>query len=499
MYRWVLGILLTLGGAGGADTADSLWPQFLGPGGRGAAAENTAVPVQFGPGKSMLWKAELPLGHGSPCVWGDRIFVTAFDDKENKLEVVAVSRTNGAIAWRRPIPAKELEAVHQVSSPATSTPATDGERLYVYFGSFGLVAFDRDGNVVWEHPMELSKMPFGSGNSPLVAGDVVVVSRDYPPAPFLLAVNRKTGKLAWRVDLPKTSMPGPNAAHSTPVLWKGQIVLHRPTQVAAYNPKDGTRLWHVATTGGGTSTPTADDDAIYVTAFNVMGNPEGGAELPPFATALEKYDKDKDGKLSRDETPPDDLFLRRRAGVGDNVPGAHFTLKLFFNGLDENKDGFIDEEDYARVNALLKTMVARAPTGGLLAIRPSGEGELDASSIKWTITRNVPEVPAPLSWQRRVYMIGNGGILTCADAATGTVHYRARVNAPGAYYASPVAGAGKVFVASSDGVVTVLNAGEQLEILANNDLGEPVFGTPAFAGGAIYIRSARHLWAFGNR
>jgi outer membrane protein assembly factor BamB len=283
------------------------------------------------------------------------------------------------------------------------------------------------------------------------------------------------------------------------VLWRNQIVLHRPGEVSAYSPQTGARLWRVGATGGGTSTPTLDNDALYITAFNVMGSPEGGAELPPFAAALEKYDKDKDGRLSREEAPSDDLFFRRREGVANRVPGAHFTLKLFFNLLDRNKDGFIDEEEYSGITSMLKAFTASAPTGGLLAIQPSGEGELDGSVIKWTITRNVPEVPAPLSWRGRVYMIGNGGIVTCADARTGNVLYRARVNAPGAYYASPVAGAGKVFLASSDGVVTVLNGGDKLEILANNDIGEPVFGTPALAGGAIYVRSTRHLWAFGNR
>ena len=96
-------------------------------------------------------------------------------------------------------------------------------------------------------------------------------------------------------------------------------------------------------------------------------------------------------------------------------------------------------------------------------------------------------------------MVTAGGIVSCVDAKTGKVIYRGRVNAPGAYYASPVAGGGKVFVASAEGVVTVLGGGETLEVLANNDLGEPVYGTPAPVGQAIYIRSSQHLWAFGNK
>jgi hypothetical protein len=85
------------------------------------------------------------------------------------------------------------------------------------------------------------------------------------------------------------------------------------------------------------------------------------------------------------------------------------------------------------------------------------------------------------------------------DAKSGKVIYRGRVNAPGAYFASPVAAGGKVFVASAEGVVTVLGGGETLEVLANNDLGEPVYGTPALVGPAIYVRSSQHLWAFGGR
>ena len=95
-------------------------------------------------------------------------------------------------------------------------------------------------------------------------------------------------------------------------------------------------------------------------------------------------------------------------------------------------------------------------------------------------------------------MVTAGGIVTCVDAKTGKVIYRGRVNAPGAYFASPVAAGGKVFVASADGVVTVLVGGETLEVLSNNDLGEPVYGTPALVGPVIYVRSSHHLWAFGG-
>jgi hypothetical protein len=96
-------------------------------------------------------------------------------------------------------------------------------------------------------------------------------------------------------------------------------------------------------------------------------------------------------------------------------------------------------------------------------------------------------------------MVANGGILSCVDAKTGKMLFRSRVGAPGAYYASQVAAGSKLFLASAEGVVTVTGDGDTLTVLSNNDLGEPIFGTPALVGSSVYIRSAHHLWAFGKR
>jgi len=480
-----------------AELLADKWPQFRGPGGLGIGNEKASLPSEFGAAKALLWKIELPLGHGSPCIWGDRIFVTAFNSGANKPEVIAVNRNDGKIAWRQTIPSKELEEVHEISSPATSTPVTDGEYVYVYSGSYGIIAYDWKGKVAWEYPMGVSKSPYGSGASPVLAGDFVLITRDYPPDPFLVAVQKKDGKLAWKADLVKSTQGGPKTAHSTPVIWKDQVVLNRPGEVSAYSIKEGKRLWWFPTASFGTSTISGGDEVLYVNAFSMAADPEGAVKIPPFSYALEKYDSDKDGKLSAAEAPANDLFFRKRAGVPDSVPGAHFNIKLFFRMIDANKDGFVDEAEYNRVSQF--GMRGGTPVAtGLLSIRPTGEGALPDTALQWAEPRSVPEVTTPLEYRGRVYMITAGGIVTCDDSKTGKVIYRGRVNAPGAYFASPVAAGGKVFVASAEGVVTVLGGGETLQILANNDLGEPVYGTPAPVGSAIYIRSSRHLWAFGR-
>src|SRR5262249_61458619 len=93
---------------------------------------------------------------------------------------------------------------------------------------------------------------------------------------------------------------------------------------------------------------------------------------------------------------------------------------------------------------------------GLLAIRPEGE----SASIVWRENVSIPEVPSPLLYNGRIYLVRNGGVVTCLDAASGKLIFRARVGVPGAYFASPVAAAGRVYVASSEGVVSVFAAGE---------------------------------------
>ena len=349
MSRLILGCFVSIFVAQSAEIIDDKWPQFRGPGGLGIGNDKIKLPSEFGPGKAVLWKTELPLGHGSPCVWGERIFVTAFDPGSRKLEVISVNRKDGKIVWRQMAPTTEIEKVHEVSSPATSTPVTDGEKVYAYIGSYGILAYEWNGTLAWEYPMGVSKSPYGSGMSPVLAGDLVLVTRDYPPDPFMLAVQKKDGKLAWKADLVKSAQGGPKTSHATPVVWRDEIILNRPGEVSAYAPKDGRKLWWFPTASFGTSTPSPGDGVLFVNAFSMMGDPEGAVELKPFSYALEKYDKDKDGKLSEGEAPANDLYFRKRAGVPDNVPGAHFNIKLFFRMIDANKDGFIDETEYNRV------------------------------------------------------------------------------------------------------------------------------------------------------
>lgn len=494
LLLWVFLVSLAVAAAGPNQAA---WPQFRGPEGSGVGDDAANFPSLFGPNKALRWKVSLPAGHGSPAVWRDAVFVTASDTTSRKLEVIAVSRRDGAVLWRHSRVATEMEKVHALSSAATSTPITDGERIYAYFGSLGLFALDMNGKPLWEFPMEVAKSPFGSGISPVLAGDFVIITRDYPPQPYMMAVRRSDGKLAWKVDLEKRNSPGPNTSHATPLIWKGRILLHRTGEVSAHSIEDGRRVWWIGTPGGGTASLAPAGNTVLVAAYNSVSDPAGAVEPSPFAEALAKYDTNKDGKLTREEAPANDLFLRKRPGTPDSVPGAHYTIKMFFGMVDANKDGNVDEAEYAGAFARLKSMPFQQP--GVFALRPDGEGDVTLGAVVWKEPRNIPEVPAPLAYRGRAYTISNGGVLSCLDAETGKIVFRGRVNAPGAYFASPVAAGGRIVTASADGIVTVLGAGGSLEILGSNDLGEPIYGTPAPVESTLYVRSLHHLWAFGEK
>jgi outer membrane protein assembly factor BamB len=132
---------------------------------------------------------------------------------------------------------------------------------------------------------------------------------------------------------------------------------------------------------------------------------------------------------------------------------------------------------------------------GLLAIHvASGE-----PSVVWRENTSIPEVPSPLLYKGRIFLIRNGGVATCLDASSGKVIYRARAGAAGVYYASPIAASGRIYFGSGDGVITVIAAAsDQLKILARNEMGEDLIATPAIVGNAIYVRTIGNLWAFEN-
>jgi outer membrane protein assembly factor BamB len=472
------------------------WPQFRGPNGSGVA-ERGRPPIHFGAQSNVLWKTALPPGHSSPCVWDTRIFLTAFDHEAKKLETLCLDRHTGRILWRRDAPAEKIEKVHTINNPAASTPATDGQLVFVYFGSFGLLAYDFDGRARWQKalPVPQTRFDHGTGTSPILAGDALILDVHLDKESHLLAVRRSDGETVWKAPKPLF-----NDGWSTPVVWReGGVELVgvlNAGKFAAHDLATGKEQWWVHRLPNQIcASPVIGDGVIYLTGTGVFGEREELFPPPSFEDMIARYDRDKDGRIGTDEIPETLLVVDRKAARG----AGNMSLREFLGFVSDPKSKSFDREQWAAATKgfhefarsdLMKSVQS--------AVRTGGTGDVTESHLVWTEAKGVPEVPTPLLYRGRLYSVKNGGVLICRDAANGRVIFEERLGAPGGYFASPVAADGRLYTASDRGVITVLEASDKLQVLAQAHLEEAIMATPAPVGNGLYVRSADHLWAFGG-
>jgi outer membrane protein assembly factor BamB len=269
-------------------------------------------------------------------------------------------------------------------------------------------------------------------------------------------------------------------------------ILHRAGEIAGYGSSDGGRKWWVRIASQGTGTPAVSGDMLYVGAFGA--EEELRDPIPDWQTLVQKYDKNEDSAVSQEEFPAD-LAVLRRVDAG-NTPGAIVTIKQFFGMIDTDKNGKLKQSEWEMVLKMLQ-MKPPAPHG-TLAVKLGGEGDVTKTHVSWAEERAVPEVPVPLIHRDQVYTVTNGGIVTVLDAKSGKLVYRGRLGAPGLYYASPVAAGDYVYFASGGGTLTVIRASDKLDVVAHNELAEPVFATPAIVEGNLYVRTTAKLYAFAD-
>jgi outer membrane protein assembly factor BamB len=449
------------------------WPQFRGPGGTGIA-EGQKPPVEFGPDKNLKWKVAAPYGSSSPIAAGDKIVMTGFVD--GKLYTIAYNRADGKEAWRTEAPAKKIEAYHKTeSSPATSTPATDGQRIVSYFGSCGLFCYDLSGKELWrfELPTAVIAANFGSGVSPIIADGTVILLRDVSNGAKLMAVDLASGSLKW-----ETKRMSP-VSYGTPVVWQTpagkEVVAPGHARLIGYDLNTGAEKWSVTGIPSGCcNSPAAADGVLYFAGG--VGTDES-TKMPPFDAILKGVDKNGDGIISREEAQSS-------------------QLKDFFDNQDANGDGKLTRDEW---DTIVKFM--SEGKNGAFAVKAGGSGDVTKSHVLWKKTKGLPHVPSGLLYRGQYIMVKDGGIVTAYDAQFGKEIYRERAVEPGRYYASPVAANGHIYFTSlDDGAVTVLKAGiPKAEVVATNPkLGERVAATPAIANDTLYIRSAAHLYAFAE-
>ena len=454
-----------------ADPAD--WSRFRGPNGSGVV-ESTGLPDTFGPAQNVIWKKTLPAGYSSPIVSAGHIFVTAVEN--DKLFTIALDLKSGDEKWRRESPRDRKEKLDKRNGPASPTAAADGTNVFVFFPDYGLISYDFKGKERWRTPLGPFNNIYGMAASPMLVEDKVILVCDQASGSYIAAFTAATGKEVWRKPRPEAI-----SGHSTPILYQPKgaasplILAPGSLRMDAYSPKDGRSVWWVNSLPGEMkSGAVLLDDMVFVSGFNTPQNDPGAhVKVAPFDEMLANLDADKNGLLSTAEIPDKN------------------TKDMFFF-IDLNSNGAIDAAEWRMY------MANSASENGLLAFRANGEGDMTTKGLVWKYQRSVPQLPTVVSYRDVLYMINDGGVLTTFNPRTGAVLKQARLRgAVDSYYASPVAADGKVYIASRSGIVAILKAGGDQEVLSVNKLDEEIYATPAIVGNRIYLRTANTLYCFG--
>ncbi|HST22047.1 MAG TPA: PQQ-binding-like beta-propeller repeat protein [Blastocatellia bacterium] len=421
------------------------WPGFRGVGAQGIAdgyPTRVAWNADTAAGKlsGILWRTEVPgLGHSSPIVWGDRIYVgtavrlsgkaplrigyygdvkPAQDNDEQKWMVLCFDKRTGKRRWEYVVrTSKPATERHEKSTHANTTLITDGQRLVAFFGSEGLYCFDLNGKLLWRKDLGVinnswNGIGWGYSSSPALYKDRIVLLCDDPKNPFVAAFHLSDGKELWRVSR-KDDCKG---SWGTPLIYadgaRTQIVINGWPYIVSYDLETGKELWRLR--GGGDipiPTPFVADGLI------VISNAHGG-KAPLFAVR----------------------------------PEAKGDISLT-------------------------------------------EGRTSNDSIVWSVPNGGSYISTPVVYGGYIYLANHNGVLRCFNFKTGEKMYEERLGADASCSASLVAADGKVYCPTEQGTIHVIKAGPKLEVMAKNEMGEPCLATPAISQGVIYFRTSSSLIA----
>jgi outer membrane protein assembly factor BamB len=441
----------------------------------GIAASPGSLPENLEAPEALRWRVPLDPGHSTPILHGGKIFLTSWRAESKELATLALDEATGRLLWRNPLVPERVEQTHQIGSPATATAACDGKRVFVFFGSAGVLCYDFDGRKLWEQRLGPFRDEYGAGSSPILFDGKIILNQDHDVDSFLMALDCATGKIVWKVARPEAVR-----SYSTPAVWtrdgRPEILVAGALQLSAYDPANGERLWWV----NGLArivipTPVASGGTIYMASWAPGGDSSKRLTLDSWPAALAKWDGNHDGKLAKSE-------------IDDRE-----VLDRFFR-MDLDQDGFLNQAEWERHAAVF----SRAQNA-ILAIKPSGRGELPDSAVIWKHARGAPYVATPVLAQGSLWVVKDGGIVTRLEAASGRLISEERVPGVGNYFASPVAGDGKVYFASEPGTVSVVAAEGDWRVISSREFHEKIYATPAAGRGRLYLRTEKALYCFQGK
>jgi outer membrane protein assembly factor BamB len=426
-------------------SADQNWPSFRGENARGVAdGFPTVTDWNMDTWENILWKTEVPgLGHSSPIIWGDNIFLltAVYSKGKQRLKVglygegdpeqedgdfswhlLCLDKQSGDVIWDRTChTGKPKIKRHPKSSHASATPCTNGTFVIAYFASEGLYCYDVEGALVWSRDLGVidqgapgaPQYQWGSGASPVIHEDKVFIQCDQQGQSFIAAYGLDDGREIWK------TLRDEDPTWCTPTVHDGkhpQVIANGYKHIGAYDIETGKEIWKLR--GGGdvpVPTPLVAFDLIYIT--NAHGR------LAP-------------------------IYVIKTSARGD-----------------------ISLEGEATTNEY----------------------------IPWSLRREGNYIPTPIIYGNYLYCCSDVGRVTCYEARTGELVYKKKVGRRAAFSASPVAADGKIYIPGEQGDIYVVKAGKEFKLLAKNDLEETCMASPAISEGVLYFRSRSHLVAIGEK
>ncbi len=423
------------------------WPQFRGSGANGVSHGSPPIEWNVETGKNVRWKTKIDgLGHSSPIVWGDQVFLTtatsvendqpglstgwmggtgkaATDSGEWTWKVICVGLSDGKIQWERDVATREPTIKrHLKATHANCSMATNGKFVVAFFGSEGLFCFDMAGKAVWNKdlgrlhsgPYNAKELEWGFASSPIIFKENLIIQCDCLNTGFVAVLDLATGKQKLRIAREDV------ASWSTPAIVetasRTQIVCNGFKQMAGYDFTSGEQLWTL----------------------------KGGGDVP--------------------------------------VP-----TPLFANGLIYLTNGHGRTPTYA---------ISPAASGDLT---PAEDAEKLPDGLTWYQPRDGSYMPTPIVIGDRLYTCNDNGRLVVRNAMTGEQIYRRRVSGRASTYsASAVATPDRVYFSGENGDVVVIKTGDEYELLAENQMGEVVMATPAISGNRLLIRTSKALFCLEN-
>jgi outer membrane protein assembly factor BamB len=408
------------------------WPQWRGPKNDGISTEH-GLPAKWSKTLNVAWRTPLPGRAGAtPCVWGDRIYLTS--NEGDDLVVLCIAAEDGAIKWKRTVGSGNQDARAGEGNSASPSPSTDGEHVWVFFGTGILACYTVDGTEVWRldanERFGTIDIQFGMTSTPVLDGDALYLQLihgamkldDQTRTGKVIKLDKKTGQTIWEVDRITAAQFECKHSYASPMLYRDGsrefLVAHGADCTTGHALDDGRELWRF----GGLNGPTATNPKPHDQTFRFVASP----------------------------------------GV---VPGT--------------------------------IIVPTCKGGPTVALRVNddlaGDCSDKAAVVHW-INPLTPDVSIPVIADGLVYLLHKDGKLQCVDLKTGEDLYLKRTHT-GQHRTSPLLADGRLTFGSNDGWVSVVKVGREFELLDSIDIGEAITASLVFVNGTLYVRSYEALYA----